>query len=261
VEGQFRAEYETILGLKRRTILGVRFEPMKREQAVVKIDEELQGGRPLRVAFANAHTLNFAARSASFRHILNGFLVLNDGVGIDIASRLKFGSTFPDNLNGTDFVPYYLSWTRHQLRIFLVGSTPAVVTEAARRFAVTWPQHSIVGTCDGYFHNEEQVDELCRIIKEVRADLLLVGLGNPMQELWIAHHGGTTGARLQMGVGALFDFASGRVPRAPVWVRRMRCEWTYRLVREPRRPFSRYVLGGFVFLRHVLGDLRTGVAP
>ena len=88
-----------------------------------------------------------------------------------------------------------------------------------------------------------------------------MGLGNPLQELWIANHGVTTGARLQIGVGALFDFASGHVPRAPVWMRRMRCEWTFRLLCEPRRLFARYVLGGFVFMRHVLADRRTGFSP
>jgi alpha-1,3-mannosyltransferase len=260
VERQFRSEYESILGSRRRTILGVNFEPMKREQALKKIDEEFEGGRRLRVAFANAHTLNIAARNDTYRNTLSRFLVLNDGVGIDFASRLKFGSAFPDNLNGTDFVPYYLSRTRHRMRIFLIGSTPQVVTEAARRFAVTWPQHQIVGTCDGYFSNEEQIDEICQVISDVKADLLLVGLGNPIQELWIANHGVTTGARLQMGVGALFDFASGRVARAPGWVRRLRCEWIFRLACEPRRLFSRYVLGGFVFMRHVLTD-RAATAP
>lgn len=260
-EARFRAEYENILGLRQRTILGVSFEPMRRAEAVQKIDGALERGRPLRVAFANAHTLTLASRDSAFRRALNRFLVLNDGVGVDLASRLKFGRPFPENLNGTDFVPYYLSRTRHRLRIFLVGARPEVVSEAARRFAVTWPQHQIIGTCDGYFRDEAQVDDLCRIIKSVKADLLLVGLGNPLQEMWIANRGVATGARLQMGVGALFDFASGRVPRAPPWVRRLRCEWVYRLAREPRRLFSRYVLGNFVFLRHVLSDRRTGFAP
>ncbi|MCC7251281.1 WecB/TagA/CpsF family glycosyltransferase [Hyphomicrobium sp.] len=260
-EQRFRGEYERILGLKRRTILGVAFEPMRRAEAVEKIDGELERGREIKVAFANAHTLTLAKQDNAFRRALSNFLVLNDGVGVDIASRLKFGRPFPENLNGTDFVPYYLSRTQHRLRIFLVGARPDVVSEAARRFAVTWPQHQIIGTCGGYFRDEKQVDELCRIIRSVKADLLLVGLGNPMQELWIANRGISTGARLQMGVGALFDFTAGRVPRAPPWVRRLRCEWVYRLTREPRRLFSRYILGGFVFMRHVLGDRHTGLAP
>ncbi|WP_072395371.1 WecB/TagA/CpsF family glycosyltransferase [Hyphomicrobium sp. CS1GBMeth3] len=260
-EQRFREAYEAILGIQRRTLLGVNFQPMTRSEAVQKIDTEFERGQPLHVAFANAHTLTLAQRDTAFRRTLDRFLVLNDGIGVDFASRLKFGRSFPDNLNGTDFVPYYLSRTKHRLRIFLVGARPEVVSEAARRFAVTWPQHQIIGTCDGYFRDEDQVDDLCRVIKEVKADLLLVGLGNPLQEMWIAKRGAATGVRLQMGVGALFDFTSGRVPRAPPWVRRLRCEWMYRLACEPRRLFSRYVVGGFLFIRHVLGDRRIGLAP
>lgn len=258
VEQRFRSEYEKILGLKRRTILGVNFEPMKRMQAVKKIDSEFERGGTLRVAFANAHTLTLSKSNTEFREALNRFLVLNDGVGVDLASRLKFGTTFPENLNGTDFVPYYLNHTRHKLRIFLVGSRPEVVNEAARRFAAIWPQHQILGACDGYFHNDQHVENICRLIKSAKADLLLVGLGNPLQEMWIADRAAATGARLQMGVGALFDFTSGRVSRAPNWVRRLRCEWVYRLVREPRRMFSRYILGGLMFMGYVLGDRRIG---
>jgi alpha-1,3-mannosyltransferase len=258
VEQRFRSEYEEILGLKQRTILGVDFEPMNRVQAVKKIDGEFERGGTLRVAFANAHTLTLSRSNTAFRKALKRFLVLNDGVGVDLASRFKFGTTFPENLNGTDFVPYYLSHTRHRLRIFLVGSRQEVVSEAARRFADIWPQHEIIGARNGYFRNEEHVKSVCRDIKDVKADLLLVGLGNPLQEMWIAERAATTGARLQMGVGALFDFVSGGVPRAPLWVRRLRCEWIFRLACEPRRMFSRYILGGVMFAGYVLSDRRTG---
>jgi alpha-1,3-mannosyltransferase len=260
VERRYRDEYESVLGLTRRTILGVSFEPMHRDQAVAKIDDEFERGQSQRVAFANAHTLNVAKRNADFRDALKRFLVLNDGIGADIASRIKFGKPFPDNLNGTDFVPHYLRTTRHPLRIFLIGSRSHVVSEVARRFAVMYPKHSIVGTCDGYFRDEAQINELCGIVRNVKADLLLVALGNPLQEMWIAKYGPETGAKIQMGVGALFDFTADRVPRAPLWVRRMRCEWMYRLACEPRRLFTRYVFGGFVFLRHVLGD-KSHIAP
>jgi alpha-1,3-mannosyltransferase len=234
---------------------------MRRPQAVEKIDGAFDSGRMLRIAFANAHTLTLSKNNSAFRKALTRFLVLNDGVGVDLASRLKFGITFPDNLNGTDFVPYYLSHTQHRLRIFLVGSRPEVVNEAARRFAVTWPQHQVIGACDGYFRNEQHIESVCRVIKDMRADLLLVGLGNPLQEMWIADRAAATGARVQMGVGALFDFVSGQVPRAPVWVRGLRCEWMYRLMREPRRMFSRYILGGVMFMGYVLGDRRTRLSP
>lgn len=257
VEKRIRTEYEDVLGVRRRTILGVEFATMTRDEAVNKIDSDFEHGHTLRVAFANAHTLTLSQRDAAFRRVLDRFLVLNDGVGVDLASRVKFGSTFPDNLNGTDFVPHFLSATRHRLRIFLVGARQEVISEAARRFSERWPRHRIVGACNGYFRSDAEVENVCRAIKKSDADLLLVGLGNPLQELWIAEKAAVCGAPIQMGVGALFDFIAGRVPRAPMWVRRLRCEWVYRLACEPRRMFSRYVVGGIMFIGYVLGDRQT----
>jgi exopolysaccharide biosynthesis WecB/TagA/CpsF family protein len=85
---------------------------------------------------------------------------------------------------------------------------------------------------------------------------VLVGMGNPLQELWIAEHGDKTGARLLFGVGALLDFRAGQVQRAPTWVRNLRCEWIYRLLQEPRRLARRYLVDNFVFLARVLADVR-----
>ena len=91
-----------------------------------------------------------------------------------------------------------------------------------------------------------------------RADVLLVAMGNPRQEFWLADHLPSTGCRLGIGVGGLFDFLSGDVARAPVWVRAARLEWCYRLMREPRRLWRRYILGNPIFLMRVLGQWWSG---
>ena len=173
---------------------------------------------------------------------------------------MKFGRKFPENLNGTDFVPHFLGATRHRLRIFLLGARPRVVKAAARQFAAAWPQHDIVGVRDGYFHSDQQILEVCRAINRSKADVVLVGLGNPLQEQWISRYGPSLEPKLQIAVGALFDFLAGNVRRAPTWIRRIRCEWMYRLAQEPRRLFSRYLIGNFVFLRRAASDRRQGVA-
>ena len=81
-------------------------------------------------------------------------------------------------------------------------------------------------------------------------------MGNPLQELWIDEHGAVTGATLFFAVGALLDFQAGTVRRAPAWVRRLRCEWIFRLFQEPLRLAQRYLIGNFVFLGRVLTDVR-----
>jgi alpha-1,3-mannosyltransferase len=261
VERTYHDEYERIVGEKTRTLLGVEISVKSRDDVVDLLDQAVSQHRPLRVSFANAHMLRLAAKSSSLRKVLKNFLVLNDGIGVDIASRMKFGKRFPDNLNGTDFVPYYLAQTRHRLRIFLVGARPEVVRVAAERFAESYPSHSIVGVRDGYFSREKDAKFVCDDIRSSQADLLLVAFGNPNQEVWIDEYSRDFQVPLQLGVGALFDFTSGRVWRAPAWVRRIRCEWMYRLAQEPKRLFYRYIVGNIVFLRLAMLDRRSGFSP
>jgi alpha-1,3-mannosyltransferase len=83
---------------------------------------------------------------------------------------------------------------------------------------------------------------------------LLVAMGNPLQEEWIARCSTKTGATICIGVGALFDFVSGRVERAPLWVRKLKCEWVFRLIQEPKRMWRRYLIGNLSFLWAMLWD-------
>ena len=182
---RFVSEYERALGGGSRSILGVRFASLSREEAVRKIDDAFEAGEKLSVAFANAHTLNVAKADESFRKALSNFMVLNDGVGVDIASRIKFGSPFQENMNGTDFVPFYLASTRHSLRIFLIGSNSDVAFAAAKEMVRRFPRHRIVGFRDGFFADHADVVSTCCAVKNVDSDLILVGMGNPKQELWI----------------------------------------------------------------------------
>ena len=260
-EQMYRAEYERVLGTSTRTLLGVKIDVMNRIDAVEVLDDAVSEQRPLRVAFANAHTLRLAAKNADLRRTLRDFLVFNDGVGVDIASWMKFGKRFPDNLNGTDFVPYYLGNTRHRLRIFLIGARPEIVPLAAERFSAAYPQHSIVGVRHGYFSRNAEIERVRDDIRASRADMVLVAMGDPLQELWIDKHCRDLPVSLQLGVGALFDFTSGQAWRAPLWMRRARCEWIYRLAREPRRLFHRYVIGNVVFLHLARLDRRSGFSP
>lgn len=234
-----------------RAFLGVPVAVCNREQAASYFDEAVAERRLLKIAFANAHTLNVAARDAQVLAELQGFCILNDGIGLDVASRIKFGQPFPENLNGTDFMPFYLARSRFALRLYLLGGTPDVVEAAAKIFGRDYPGHSVVGFHHGYLESGDDA-RICAAIASIGADVVLVSMGNPLQELWIAKNGAATGAKLLFGVGALFDFVSGRIPRAPQWVRSLRCEWVYRLAREPGRLWRRYLTGNASFLRSIL---------
>lgn len=207
---------------------------------------------PTRVAFVNANLALFAIERVDLRKTLGRFLLLNDGVGIEIANRILNGSGFPANLNGTDFIPHLLSRVRTPLRIFLLGATQTTVATAACVMASRWPRHTIAGQASGYFRADQE-DAIAKTIAQSRAHLVLVAMGNPRQEAWIARHIPRC-APCAIGVGALFDFAAGNVTRAPRWIRTLRLEWLFRLSQEPRRLWRRYLIGNTRFLAYVFSE-------
>jgi alpha-1,3-mannosyltransferase len=245
--------YDCICGTTKRTILDVPVRVGTIAQTVEMLDERFERADTNIVAFANAHALNVAVRDKRVRTILQNSIILNDGVGVDIASLLLFGRVFPQNLNGTDFTPRYLQDTRHRFRIFLLGSRPGIVERAGAQLARMLPQHQIVGCHHGFFTDEDAA-RLNAMIKASNADIVLVGMGNPAQELWLADNLAATGARLGFAVGALFDFVSGTVPRAPAWMRATRVEWLYRVIQEPSRLLRRYLIGIPLFVFRILGQ-------
>jgi alpha-1,3-mannosyltransferase len=250
---EYESLYNSAVGNNIRSILDVGVRAISSDAAVALLDDRFARRETTPVTFANAHTLNTATADGRLRNALRQSIVFNDGIGVDIASRLLFGKPFPDNLNGTDFVPSYLTHTRHQYRIFLLGASPGIAERAAERLAKFSPQHHIVGCRHGYLDPADAP----RVAAEIRAslaDVLLVGMGNPTQELWLMEHLAETGCRLGFAVGALLDFMAGRFPRAPEWMRELRIEWVYRLVQEPLRLWRRYLLGNPLFLMRIIAQ-------
>jgi exopolysaccharide biosynthesis WecB/TagA/CpsF family protein len=203
------------------------------------------------ISFVNAHNMLMTLRDSEYRAILAQNLVLPDGIGLNIASKIAHGSPFPANLNGTDFVPALLTFMEQPRRVGLIGGKPEVVERAAANFRRHAPWHEFIVISDGYFDKDDASDVVAEIERR-KPDILIVGMGTPLQEKWAYHTIRSDHARLVLTVGALFDFVSGTVPRAPKIVRAMRLEWAYRLVQEPARLWRRYVIGIPLFLYFVL---------
>lgn len=173
-------------------------------------------------------------------------IIVNDGVGLDIAARMLGGERFVDNLNGTDFTPYFFKSCARPLRVFLLGGKEEVLQRAAD-YARHQLGQVVVGACDGY----DDLGDRRRLIAAINrsaSDVVLVALGNPIQEEWILEHRDALNARIVMGVGALFDFWAGNKPRAPAVMRKLRLEWFYRLCLEPSRLMRRYTVDIVRFL-------------
>jgi len=257
VSEKYEQLYRSVLGQDVRTILDVPILVRTSPEAIWLLDDRFERGKPTVVAFANAHTLNRTAIEPEVHSMLDRAIVFNDGVGVDIASRLLFGRAFPANLNGTDFVPHYLQHTTKRYRIFMLGAKPGVAERAAMRLAERAPGHVFVGVSHGYIPPGE-TEALIDRIRQSGADVLLVAMGNPDQERWLSTHLAATGCRLGFGVGGLFDFLAEAVPRAPAWIRAARLEWIFRLLQEPRRLWRRYLVDMPVFLTRIFRQWLAG---
>lgn len=233
-------------------ILGMAVHDLGWNQALALLEHKLTARRGFtHIAFLNANNANVMVADPEYRDVLRRCLVLPDGIGVDIAAHFLHGGRFTANLNGTDFVPAALTFIAKPLRIGLLGATSEVLEAAAVNFRKTTPWHEFIEISDGYFDRADPALILKRI-EAARIDLLLVAMGTPLQEKWVDRHLTAEHARVVISVGALLDFVSGRVARAPRWIRRLRSEWLFRLWLEPSRLWRRYVLGIPVFLAHVL---------
>lgn len=246
------------------TIGPVRLARMTAAQARDAINAALEAhdgaSAPLCVAFCNAHTAKLAFDQPAFAETLRSMLVLNDGVGIDLAARALGYGPFPDNLNGTDFVPAFLRDSPRPLSVFLLGAKPDILRRAESVIAQRYPQHRLVGVQDGYFADID-LPVIADAIAARAPDLVLCAMGNPRQEMVIATLAARNAARVLMGVGALFDFLADAVPRAPPWIRRLRMEFLYRLAQEPRRLGRRYTIEILEFLAAIAKLRLSGEAP
>lgn len=199
--------------------------------------------------FANTNFI-VKCRPIVKRMFNNDLLIVNDGLGMDIASLMLYRKMFKSNLNGTDFVPFLFSnifkKTNKSLNIYLLGGKAEVLNQAAY-FMVHELGHIVVGSCDGY-DGIKNTSNLVGIINDLKADVVLVALGNAQQEEWILNYYQQLNALLVAGVGGLFDFLAGDKPRAPMWIRELRMEWFYRLCIEPKRLYKRYSIDVLKFL-------------
>ena len=219
-----------------------------RRQTASELVAMARAGECATIQFVNAHCINTLHRDPSYREALShADFILPDGSGLAIAAKLS-GAKMDENLNGTDLFPAICEEAaRMNVSLFLLGGAPGVASMAASAMQQRFPNLMIAGTRDGYWSEGEEVDMLAEINRS-GAGIVMVGMGVPLQEKWIARVRESLHAPVVMGVGGLFDYYSGRVARAPLPFRAAGCEWLWRLMLEPRRLFVRYVLGNPIFL-------------
>lgn len=211
--------------------------------------------RGYHVHLVNAYTVALADKEPSFADVLGGDSInLPDGKPLSWVSRLRRDKVPLSQVRGLRFMLDVIDHGRsHDLKHYLLGSTEDVLAQLEENLLKAFPGARIAGTHSPPFRplSDEELIEQDAKISASGAHVVWVGLGTPKQDYESKRLAGALPI-IAVAVGAAFDFASGNVKEAPVWIQRYGLEWSYRLMTEPRRLWRRYVFGNARFLRSVL---------
>lgn len=232
------------------SLLGTRIHAVSWEQATARIVRWAALRESRLVFLCNVHTVITARRDPALRAAVDSAdLATPDGAPLAWLMR-KRGCAEQQRISGPDLMRRVLAEAeRLQLSVFLLGSTESTLAQLKARMQSAFPQLQIAGLLAPPFREltaEEDI-EITASINASGAHILLVGLGCPKQEIWMASHRQWLHA-VMLGVGAAFDYHAGTLKRAPPSWQRYGLEWMYRLLMEPSRLLKRYLMTNTLFL-------------
>ena len=235
---------------ERVNILGVDVDAVTMAEAVDVVRRAMDTRAGVMVATANAEMLMRATHDEELRRILNASaLVVPDGAGTVWAAR-HLGHAMPERVAGYDLAQELLRCAPAEgRRVYFFGSAPGVAEKAKAKAEQVYPGIEIVGGRNGFFSPADNA----AIIAEIRAacpDLLLVALGVPKQEKWIAAHLAELDVPVAIGVGGTLDVMAGVMKRAPHWMQKAKLEWLFRGLMQPKRAGRLLALPKFVLKVH-----------
>jgi N-acetylglucosaminyldiphosphoundecaprenol N-acetyl-beta-D-mannosaminyltransferase len=236
------------------SVLGVRIDPVTWEELRERVIAAITARQRTTVMYANVHVLNTAQRTPALVDALNGAdLVYCDGVGVRMAARLT-GQHVPERLTAADFI-WDLARRLGEISApaYWLGAAPGVAEDCMQRLAERAPGFVSAGARDGFFAKQgPETDEVIAAINAAQPAILFVGMGSPVQELWVAHHRARIECPVVWCIGGTADVVTGVQRRGPDVLTQHGFEWLARLVSDPRRLFGRYVVGNPLFLARVL---------
>ena len=240
----------------RQDLFGLSLDAVTLDQAVRRCMDAVATGPAIEVGVVNAAKIvKMRSDAALADAVSNADLLLADGQSVVWASRF-LGRPLPERVAGIDlFTELLAAAEREDRSVFLLGAKPEVLERTVAEIRRRHPSLRVAGARDGYFGADE-ADEVAEKIRASGADLLFLGMTSPKKELFCAHQGPLTGARVIHGVGGSFDVLAGVVRRAPKLWQVTGMEWMYRLLQEPMRLGPRYLKTNTRFVRLTLAERR-----
>lgn len=223
-------------------ILGIRVDEYNMKETVELLMERSaapSSASPAQVITINPEGIMLAKEDDEFHSAIEGaFLVTPDGTGILWAAE-QMGRPLQERVTGIDLLEELTAEAaKCGLTVYFLGAKPGFAEAAAKNLQQRYPDLKVVGCADGYFREREA--EAIAQVRQAAPDILFAALGMPYQEKWLCTHGGELGCKIMVGVGGSFDVLAGVVKRAPKLIQKMRLEWLWRLLSDPKR-WRRYL--------------------
>lgn len=237
-------------------VLGVRVSTLDLTQVLVRIDRAAAKRSKAVFDYANVHAINTAYENPWLRDFYKQCdAVFCDGFGVMVAARI-LGSPIPQRFTPPDWISSLaVQCVAANRTLFFLGGREGVAKRAADALKLQNPPLKVVGTHHGYFdklRDTQSNREVIRMINQASPDILVVGFGIPLQEKWLLENMPKLDAGVFLATGAMFDYISGEMRRAPRWITDSGMEWLSRLLAEPRRLWHRYLVGLPLFYLRVL---------
>lgn len=229
---------------EKTSILGVDFDCVDIPGAIRIIEEFIISGHPHYIVTPNLHFIALADRNGDFRRVINNaHLSLADGMPLIWFSKLS-KKKLKDKVSGSDITTAlceHLSKTSWS--IFFLGTTDEICRTAAQNLMKIYPGLKVAGHYSPPFgdFNEAEQARILNYIQKAQPQVVLVALGNPKQEFWMASNCNRLGVPVLIGIGCSLDFAAGTLKRAPEFIQKSGLEWLFRIIMEPRRLAPRYL--------------------
>jgi N-acetylglucosaminyldiphosphoundecaprenol N-acetyl-beta-D-mannosaminyltransferase len=244
------------MAIEKISILGSSLSICDEYSLLEEIKKTVNTDQKIFVLSGNVHAYNLAYNNSWMRTLLNqANIVRIDGTGVVLGARL-LGYKPLSRMTWADFAWRLAEFSEeHDYSLFFLGGRQGIANKAAERLKAHHPNLKVVGIHHGYFDKTPESNDTKVVINSINAvqpNILIVGFGMPVQERWIMENRQKIRANVVFTGGAVFDYLSGELRRAPKWMTNNGLEWLGRLVIEPKRLWKRYLFGNPLFFYRIL---------
>ncbi|MGG7078802.1 WecB/TagA/CpsF family glycosyltransferase [Clostridium sardiniense] len=232
--------------MSRIKCLNIEVDNLTMDEAINEVDRLIQKKVPSYVVTPNVDHIVKLEKDEEFKNVYkDADLILTDGMPLIWISKLK-GNPIKEKVSGSDLFPKVCELANDKgYSIFLLGAAEGVADKAAANLMEKYKGLNIVGTYSpsyGFENKDDEIEKIINILNRCKPDILAVGLGAPKQEKFLYKYKYKLNIPVSLAIGASIDFEAGNINRSPKWMQKSGLEWFYRLCKEPRRMFKRYII-------------------